>query len=461
MAMLPRLLGIGGIMGFLIAETGEIDEQTGELNYDVMELRDPEGLSLETRKVIDLITIQDNIRPIGSQKYKVQRYTTDIDLFEKYTSCCDFETATSSIAKKLQTIAKEIKSNTIVYFGKFKAGLDQRYDIDLGHSDPINHSLTGYDSNRVVEKLSSLLINKLLTEEEYVEMVYLANTKLNFGDYEKLNKMIKHKKEVHWKIDEIIEGKKTLPGGLVLTLAESITHKSPIKLTVWAQAENNRYLEFSNFFFFIYIDKDGNEHVLNLEAGDIIDKYVKDIIHYSSDGHRKSMKLAEIIWQLAVNVNSKEILEKLYPLFKSDIGLLNQVSSDIDLLIDMIETLPTPPYKEIISELEDFKTRLSSFQVPGVKFDEKIVYLLINSIIYLLIDSAVDSRQNYESPSSIDKGLLIKNLNYLKKYCGEIVEKYSYNYLIDHDIDYNELIEYAINQKNGIKKPRSSNKNKK
>ena len=120
MAEIPLFLGLGGLIGYMIAETGEIDRLTGESQYDLLELRDPDSLSTETRRVIDLITIQDNINPVGSYKFKIHKYPSDIDLFEKYKTCCDLKTATKDISTQLRKIAHGLKNAPNIYFGDFR-----------------------------------------------------------------------------------------------------------------------------------------------------------------------------------------------------------------------------------------------------------------------------------------------------------------------------------------------------
>src|SRR5439155_22788827 len=139
MAEIPLLLGLGGLFGYFIAETDDYDGKKPE--HDILELRNPESLSLDTRKIIDLITIQEGINPVGSQKFKIQRYPSDIDVFEKYHSCCNLETASQDVSDQLKKIANQLKKTPNIYFGDFKAGIDHRYDLDLGEIDYLNHEI--------------------------------------------------------------------------------------------------------------------------------------------------------------------------------------------------------------------------------------------------------------------------------------------------------------------------------
>ena len=440
----------GGMVGYLLSETEKIDEISGEPMVDVLELRNPKSLSLDTRKIIDLITIQKNINPVGSQKFKIQKYSSNVDLLEKYRTCCDIDTATSNIAKKLQKIGSEIKRNTNVYFANFKAGIDDRFEIDLGKIDYLNNEINNYDRDHIISKLSSWLEDKLITSEEYTELIYLANQPLQFKTYENLKYLIDEKKFIQWTNDDLIKGEIKLIGDKILTLEEAIQHKSVVKVSVWAKIQGNRFTEITNVFILIYIDNKGKEHVLNLDLNHLIGSYMKDIILYSIKKHKRSMKVAKRIWQLSTYLDYKDMLTKLSPLFTSDIGLLNQIVADIEVIIQMLESLPNPPYSDIISEMDGFKPRLGVFLNKDVKLDEKLMFLLIDEIIYLLINSIVANEKTPETLEEADEGLLIQNLKYLQDYFIEIVEKYSEAYLDEQDINPDDLIKYVYEYNNSL-----------
>ena len=157
---------------------------------------------------------------------------------------------------------------------------------------------------------------------------------------------------------------------------------------------------------------------------------MKDIVLYSTEEHKKSMKVAKRMWQLAAYIDYQELLDKLYPLFKSDIGLLNQIASDIDVLKLMFDKLPNPPIDEMMKEIDEFKFRLSTFQ--EVKLDEDLIYGLIDTII-----------ENYKKyGKNYDKNLLIDNLSYLEEYFLTTVENYSAKYLEENNINREILMKY-------------------
>lgn len=234
-------------------------------------------MSEHTRKVIDLITIQEDINPVGSQKFKIQKYPSDIDVFESYRACCDLQSAGEQIVSELKKIAKDLKKDKTVYFGDFKAGLDDRYIIDLGQLDYLEQIARNFDKKVITKKLSNLLKTNLLTEQEYVEILTLVKQPITPSNFEKIKDFFKSKQTIRWTLDELIAGEKQLPLGKTLLLKDAITHQSPVKIDVWSKILG-RFTEITNFFVFVYIDKKGKEHVLGPQLGNLIDSFIKDIL---------------------------------------------------------------------------------------------------------------------------------------------------------------------------------------
>lgn len=110
------------------------------------------------------------------------------------------------------------------------------------------------------------------------------------------------------------------------------------------------------------------------------------------------MKVAKRTWQLSTYINDQDMLNKLSPLFQSDIGLLNQIASDIDVLKLMFARLDQSqlPLDEMIEEVDQFKARLSTFQ--EVKLDEEMI---------------VEHHRKYGKKSDIE--MIVDNLTHLEK----------------------------------------------
>ena len=68
---------------------------------DVLEEKHYSDYSPEVQKVIDLITISEDIEPVGSSKFKVHKYPSDIDLFEPVKGCCTINAVRLPMARKI------------------------------------------------------------------------------------------------------------------------------------------------------------------------------------------------------------------------------------------------------------------------------------------------------------------------------------------------------------------------
>lgn len=269
---------------------------------------------------------------MGSQKYKVHRYPGDIDIFEPVKVCCSLEEASTKIVESIQGMIKEIKSEPKYFLGDFKAGLDDRYQIDLKQPQ-----------NKITQQLMVLRRQKLLSSDEVGIMLELLQT----DQFDQLKEILRKYSVIRWNESELLAGFKILKGGFRLTLKEAIRHPTIVKLDLWAPVNGN-FTEVTNFMLLMYIDDKGREHTINMKLADRITSLIGDIKLYSSPGHRKSLKVAKRMWALAQVIEDHETLKKLYPLFSSDAAALSQITSEIETLIMMLTKLSKPPMEMII-----------------------------------------------------------------------------------------------------------------
>lgn len=107
-------------------------EQSGKRKSVTGGLRTTESYPRSMRDIVDLITIQKNVMPVGSFKYNVHKYPSDIDILEQVKVCCSVDDAKNRVAKSIQEVATRVRSAPDVYLGDFKAGRDERFELDLG-----------------------------------------------------------------------------------------------------------------------------------------------------------------------------------------------------------------------------------------------------------------------------------------------------------------------------------------
>lgn len=358
--------------------------------FDVLQYRDPKSYSQKTKNLINLVTIQEDIKPVGSQKFKIARYPGDIDLMEPISICCSLEDAIKSIKQSIKRIAIKIRDTPKIYLGDFKAGVDTRYSSlwNIGEIDAYDN-IIGYDSQEVRSSIIDLHNNSLLSNTEFQELMKLVkHENISRGDWEKLFKMVKKKYVVRWTLEELIKGRKKLGPKfqqVTLDLGESLKDKTICKLDLWAKVNGN-YTEITNFFIISYLDKEGKEHPVSPTLDGYNERIIKDLKHYGEGSFYKPMKMAKRLWALAVSIDDRKVLKKLYPLFASDASMLYQIIAEIETIEMMLERddlqeklLEDGAYGDLIDQVDEFKMRLSN--IYNLVLDDDQLYGLVDDII--------------------------------------------------------------------------------
>lgn len=430
-------------------------------HFNVLATRNRASLSRETNDIIDLITVDPETFPVGSFRYRAHRYPGDIDIFEKVRACCTEETAKKKIVRDIQKIALKIANarKKGVFLGDFKAGIDERFKIDIGDVD--NGVVKGYDGFQVRRKIRNLYDEDLLSDSEYRKLMDLApkidteevndtrknvgdvgdigdvgdvgdvenvgddhNESITVGEWENLNNELRKYYIVRWDLDELIDGVKVLKGDKILLLGDALTSNSIVKLDIWAPIKG-RYNEITNFFLLILQNSDGTEAVLNANLGDRIKQLDKDIHKYSSPEHRNSLKLAKRLWNKALTTKDEKLYDTLYPLFDSDAAMLNQIGSEAEVIQNMLEGLPIEeiPIKTLIKQIDGFKERIMN--TLEIQFNTKPFFKIINSII------------NYyeNNHDDWDPNVIVHYLNEFNNKLRVPIENYSANFLRKNGIN--------------------------
>lgn len=377
---------------------------------DILSQRTFSGLTQETKSLIELVTLEKGIFPVGSFKYKAHRYPSDIDIFEPIKACCDKESASKEITERIQKMIINITKKDGIYVGDFKAGLDSRYDIPI---------------TNVYEKIKELYDNKLITKDDLEEI-----QKLEY--YDDLVEYMRKYYIIRWNTEELIKGIKILPLGKLLTLEEAITHKSIVKIDVWAPQDGN-YNEITNFLLIIMKNEKGEEIVLNEELGDRLISLNHDIVKYSSKEQRNSLKVAKRLWSRALFLGDKKLPKILYPLFQSGCNSLNQVAGELEIVSKIIQKIPNPPIKMLLKQIDGFRRRI--IDVFDVDFDPNPALNIINNIL--------ENNLN-----------ILKGLEELEKELKTIIERHANNYLECNLPELDDIIEDAKKNQKSITKKR-------
>lgn len=378
------------------------------------EVKDPELFDYKIKESIRMLS-SGNAYPFGSFIFKIQTYPSDLDLIEEVIKCCDPKLLYDTITIDFRNIVRKVINTKGYYYSESKAGYDHRYKIDIGSWNYSNMTWEEFDIYKIIDQVDELYKNDLLYYDEYdkISSYIYDETMDKYNKYTYINEFFRNLYTLRWTAEEVLNGYKKLRKGFTITFREAVTHKTPIKIDVITNI-NGRFVEVTNFFILVLLDKTGKKTMLNFEY-DYENSIKKEIIKYDkSIKFKKPFKMAKRMWGIARYKQNSDYLNKLTPLFQSDIALLNQITSDIETLITLIEKVSNPPYEEIIDELDVLKNKLNSFY--ETKIDSDLVLNFIN-----MINIGHISREEFkENILHVFESLK----DYFKKIIGEETLKY-------------------------------------
>ena len=398
------------------------------LKVDVKQYRSGESYSENTRRILNIITSGEKILPVGSLKYKIHRYPGDIDIYEEIKSCCTLEDATKDIAKKIQKVAKDIKKESSIYLGDCKIGVDKRYYIkDIGEMN-VNNTIIKYNAENIQQTFTQLKKAQLFTKEDFIKGIELIKMKPTHKDWYALYEFIKSFYILRWSLDELIQGKKKIgkfSNKIEYNIEDALQDKTVCKIDIWAPI-NGRYTEITNFLVLIYMDQNGKEHFINVQITDYLQNLIKDLKKYGSGYKQNSLKYAKRLWAIASTLDATGVqqehdkLNMLVPLFSSGAAILYQISAEIEILIDMLTNIKKPPISKIISQIDQFKMRISYVYEQFVN-SEKVLSM---------IDNIINNYNADKKKLNKEKMLiLMDNLTEMKTIIDIYVEEYASSYL--------------------------------
>lgn len=339
---------------------------------EVLEQRHYQDYTPEARRVIDLITLHSRVQPIGSSKYKVHEYLTDIDLMEAVRGI-SINAVRLPMTENIQRIVRNLEREE-VYFSRFQCGCDRRYNIYLG--EVRNGRVLDYNNVIILRDLKNLFSQDLLTKEEYKEALSFVKLKPSEKDYYLLYCFLRQYLVLEWNEEEILVGYKQLRAGKKLYLDEALIDKSLVKLDIWASIpypdlpEKERFVEVTNWFV-TEVERENKIHTLSISQEETIQSLEADVYDCLDN---EPMKAAKKYWNYLLELEpTKDVvkeLKKLAPLFSSYISFLDSVACDIQLQLKMYSLeLLSRTYIDKFSD--DTLLRLKDYH-PDLYFDEEV-----------------------------------------------------------------------------------------
>jgi len=410
-------------------------------SFPLLQKRTFNSLSIETINAIKIITFDLKYPPylVGSYQYVINEYPSDIDLNEKYESCCDFNEAVKDVKDKIQNIALKIKNEKNVYLGDFKAGYDTRYFIDIGY---IKRSrLKNYNPLLIRNSIINIANQGLFTEKQKNNLLFKVIEKPTIQEYTDLENNIKKYYIVRWNIDELIKGFKILSLNVRFTLEEAIEQKSLIKVDIWLFL-NQRYLELSNFLMLTYKDKNGFITLLTEKPKPFEDALIQEIFYYNSVD--KYMKVAKRLWSYAVLKKDKELIINLYSLFSSGAAKMYQIVGETEVIKNILEKYKKISIKTITLNIDNWKSRLGTIMSDILPVQEA-------HVIFNKINDAINAVKNNK------RDILIFLLDEIADKLTQCINKYV---KLQFDLNNIKIDKYLLSPVKVSNKKESANKSK-
>lgn len=309
----------------------------------------------------------------------------------------------------LLSLDKDEAPAKIVGSGQYRL---HHYPGDIDMTEPLVVCCGKKDSAAKIVKMIKTLAENIAD----APAVYLGDFKFGVDD---------EGEPYRWEMDEMLSGKKRLPGGKTVTLQDILVQGEPgvVKIDVWAPTAGDRYREVTNWFVLKYKPDKSNKTVdLSWASVDPKLSYKESLaseVDALAGAENKKLKQVKRAWALALAENDLDFVNRMAPLFQSSASLMNQVVDEMITMMEMWDKYG-PRLSEFTMELvcvqiDEFKNRLSvveSEDLSRVDADR----------VFHAIDKALES-----CPRRID----VKQLDVASHILKDAIEKVTKRYLND------------------------------
>lgn len=297
----------------------------------------PEAL----RTTVDLLGMSDHPQVVGSFKYEQHQYPSDVDCFDTFTVALPRAEAVKYYMRRLQNIVEILVISPKIIFRDFKAGLDTRY-VPASEAEVWT-----------LQQRQAYLETHAFTPAERAELTQSLNNAYDFAQ------AIRPFYILHWTAFEVLAGIKTVRGRTV-TLEQALNIETPIKLdtVTWAL---DRFVSVEILYDLKYVDQGQTLSLAPLSPQ--AESLIGDIERYSHPSNYRPLKVLKRLWVLSRIKDCTQILEQINPILGSDTAALNQVTSDIDTILFLLDNsadLDPTAIGMIYTEILSFARRLGT-----------------------------------------------------------------------------------------------------
>jgi len=285
-----------------------------------------------------------DLNVFGSASQRSQQYAADYDGFEVVKA-----DRVEELVSRFKEMIRHLKGMAEVTIGDIKLGSIEEWRLIPLTAYTDGKKVFGYDGSNALAKLYAMKwlsaaernqARHLLLDTPTPKQFLLAKDTLKFH-------------VMRWTPDEVLDGRKDLPDGSVMTLSQAFLSPTIGKLDAIALVQNNRYTDFSVVYQFEIDGKMVNDIPLSPR-----DTIRESMVEYLLDGDTfKALKRA---YSLAILDGDSKEIERILPLLNGDMGRLYMVISDIKTLLDLLERSHATSLRIIRFEIDQFIGRLST-----------------------------------------------------------------------------------------------------
>jgi hypothetical protein len=302
-------------------------------------------------RVLQSMSLNNNLKLVGSMSIRSQQYAGDYDAFEVVK--LETPSKTTALAKatgELQSMVRRVSQLPNTYISETKIGVIPEWDIMAG-VDYRNGTVVGYNRDQIVNRIHTLRSQNIITTKEAQMATGLLKSKLGFEDYQRAKQNIKFH-ILRWTVPEILAGRKRLRNGSVISLKEAIATPGLVKIDVISLVANNRFTDFTVIYEFVW--KNQTLNPVELDVSKSLKESYNALLHEGNYFKALKRKFALAKWE-----NNYKQMNALSPILNSDLGRLYHIVGDIDTLIRLLEQ-PDIPVQTIRFEIDQFIGRLSN-----------------------------------------------------------------------------------------------------
>ena len=346
-----------------------------------MKTKNVEMINDETEDLIKVFSLKGKYRLIGSQSLRAIQYGSDYDIQVDKSN-----TTPSAVAKLFQEAYEKAKKNPDYWITDFKAGWDERLVYRGDYSKDSIEDYLKKNANLIPKKRADA-IRKATGEEEV--------------------KLIRDIYILRWKPADIKRGWVKMIDGKKKYLKDAVLDKTTLKIDLLGLV-GNQFVEVSENY--IIKTKNGKTNEVPETREEVEEDYEEEIQYYARKDSFKALKRLFSLLRLDDEKKNKKALDKLVAFFNSQVGYLNKIRNELNILEQVLtQDFRKPKWEDIQANLQFIKEQISN--IYSIPLDNKVFKDIDNMTPKSVLGGVVDLKNYFtEVINNQSKGFLMEML---------------------------------------------------